>query len=339
MRGLTLLGDAESTVKEYPDPQPGPGEVRVAMRAAGICGSDIHMYHTPKDRIGRLRDVIIGHEPSGVVDAIGEGVTQFQVGDRVTNHHYIGCGHCQQCRAGYLQWCREAKGMGGSWQGSDADYLVVPERNVLRLPDELSFVDGALIACGAGTSYSALLKIQPSGADWLAVFGLGPIGLTGVAIAKAFGARVIAVGRRKVRLDLARHYGADVIVDIDTMDPAEELAKVGRHGVDCAYETSGSGRAVNWMLKGLRRGGRAALVAAAGDDNLYRPPLIVGKQLTLYGSFVMPIHLYRDLTRLMIEHKIRFDAMVTHRYAIEDGPKALQVMDSGECGKVIIEWE
>lgn len=338
MRGLVLLGDAEATVKEFPEPQPGPGQVRVAVKCAGVCGSDIHMYHTPKERLGRLKDTIIGHEPAGVVDSAGEGVTQVKPGDRVSVYHYVGCGKCQQCLRGYRQWCRETKGLGGAWQGGDADYLVVPEDNALPL-GPLSFVDGSLIACGAGTSYSALRKIHPAGDDWLAVFGLGPVGLTGVAIGKAFGARVMAIGRRKVRLDLAKHYGADVVVDIDTTDVVQAMRTVGDGGVDCAYETSGSGKAAGWMLQGIKRGGRAALVAGGGEDNLYRPGLIVGKQLTLYGSFVMPIHMYPDLARLMVEHKIRFEDMVTHRYSIDDGPEALRVMDSGECGKVVLVWD
>ena len=272
---------------------------------------------------------------------MGAGVTGVQPGDRVTAYHYLGCGHCEQCAAGYLQWCRDARGLGSHVHGGDADLILVDERNALKLPDELSFVDGAAIACVAGTTFSALSKIAPSGRDTLAVFGLGPVGLTGVMFGKAMGARVIGVGRRAIRLDLARKLGADEVIDIDEVESGRRLLELtGGLGADAAYETSGSADAWRAMLFGLRRGGRAVTVAGVkfGDK---QPALgmMVGKQLTIIGSFVMPLGMYGDLTRFMLAHNLHFEPMVTHRFKLEDAPEAFRLFDSGDCGKVVFEWE
>ena len=336
MRGVVLTGERDVEIKQFPDPEPGPGEVVVRVKAAAICGSDLPAYNAPKERLARRGDIIQGHEPSGIVEAVGPGVTEVQPGDRVTIYHYLGCGHCEQCAAGNLMWCREARGLGGGAHGGDADLLLVDERNALKLPDELSFIDGAAIACIAGTTYSALSKIAPSGRDTLAVFGLGPVGLTGVMFGKAMGARVIGIGRRKIRLDLARELGADEIIDIDQVaEPGKALLELSG-GVDAAYETSGSPDAYAAMLQGLRRGGRAVSVAGVRfESKPFHLGPIVGKQLALMGSFVMPLHMYGDLARFMLAHDLHFEPMVTHRFPLEKAEEAFALFDSGECGKVI----
>lgn len=340
MRGLEIQGDKQVRVRDYPDPEPGAGEVLVRMKASTICGSDIHVYNWPQERCERLKDRVPGHEPSGVVEQVGHGVTTVKPGDRVTIYHYFSCGHCEQCRKGMMQWCRETKGCGLGVDGGHADFILAPERNCLRLPDELSFVDGAFIACIAGTSFSALKKLQPSGEDTLAVYGLGPVGLTGVMMGKAFGARVIGIGRRAIRLDLAEELGADEVIDIDTCeDVPKAVRELTDGGADLAYETAGAAAAHEWLVGSLRRGGEAVFVAGATEGKSINPGAIVGAQLTLRGSFVMPIGMYEELTRFMIRHELDCEKMVTHRFSIEQGPEAYALMDEGECGKVLFEWE
>jgi len=342
MRGVVLTGEGGLFVKDFPDPEPGPGQVVVRMKASAICGSDIHNYHAKKERIQGRGEIIQGHEPSGIVESVGHGVTNVEPGDRVSVYHYLGCGHCQECAAGNLMWCREARGLGSGAHGGHADLLLVHERNALKLPDELTFIDGAAIACVAGTTYSALLKIAPSGRDTLAVFGLGPVGLTGVMFGKAMGARVIGIGRRKDRLRIARQLGAEQIIDIDEVtEPGKALQELtGGQGADAAYETSGSPHAYAAMFQGLRRGGRAVVVAGAKFDATkpFTPGAIVGKQLTIMGSFVMPLGTYGELTKFMLRHDLHFEPTVTHRFDLEDAAKAFALFDSGECGKVIFEW-
>ena len=338
MRGVVLLGEGELAVRELEDPIPGRGEVVVRTKAAGICGSDIHMYHSPKKwREGRP-EMAAGHEAAGVVEAVGEGVTLVKAGDRVSVYHYVGCGKCRQCLAGFRQWCPETKGLGVSAHGGDADFVLVPEDNCFVLPDELSFIDGAFMACGAGTTYSAFAKLRPNGTNSLAVFGLGPVGLAGVMTAKAMGAQVVAVGRRQCRLELAREFGADYIVDADDPDAPATIKGLFPNGVDMVYETSGAPEAQAYMLQMLKRGGEACIVAGKGGKDGINAGPIIGKQLTIRGSFVLPIWMVPDMAAFMIRHGLPFEKMVTHRFSIDEAEEAFKLFDSGECGKVVFEW-
>ena len=338
MKGVVLLGEGELEVKEFDDPTPGPGEVVVRTKVAGICGSDIHIFHMPKKWHQKRPETISGHEPAGIVESVGDGVTRVKPGDRVTIYHYIGCGKCKHCLAGLRQWCKETKGLGVGAHGGNADFLKVKEDNCRLLPDELSFIDGAFMACGAGTSFSALSKLQPSGTDTLAVIGLGPVGLTGIAMAKAMGARVIGIGRRKIRQDLAAELGADHVIDSDDPEAPKLVKSLVGAGVDLVYETSGAPEAHKVMCQILRRGGRACLVAGRGPEPSISASSLIGKQLTLYGSFVLPIWMVEDMTRFMVNHDLNLEKAVTHRFPIDKAAEAFELFESGECGKAVFEW-
>ncbi|MGQ9580914.1 MAG: alcohol dehydrogenase catalytic domain-containing protein [Armatimonadota bacterium] len=337
MRGVVLLGDGKLEVREFPDPVPGPGEVVVRVKTAAICGSDIHMYHAPNGR-GVGRDVIAGHEPAGIVESVGDGVTSVKPGDRVSVYHYIGCGKCKNCLMGFWQWCLQTKGLGAHINGADADFVLVKEQNCYVLSDELSFIDGAFMACAAGTTYSALVKLQPSGFSTIAVIGLGPVGLCGVAMSKAVGAQVVAIGRRKIRLDLAEQLGADFVIDAADPDHPAQINRLFPHGVDLVYETSGSPEALRLMVHILRLGGKACVVAGRGPDSAIIAGALVGRQLTIMGSFVLPIWMVPELAAFIVRHRIPFEKVVTHRFRIEQAEEAFRLFDSGECGKVIFEW-
>src|SRR5690349_364938 len=187
MKGLLFPGHREVVVRSFADPNPSAGEVVVAMRAAAICGSDLHAYRAPcaLRPLDGQGGVIPGHEPSGVVQAVGKDVANLSVGDRVAVYHYRGCGNCAQCQAGRLMWCANGRGYGGPIHGSDADLLLTDARNCLRLPADLSFEIGALLVCVAGTAYSVMRKLEASERTRIAVFGLGPVGLAGVLMACA----------------------------------------------------------------------------------------------------------------------------------------------------------
>lgn len=338
MKGVILLGEGELAVKELEDPKPGRGEVVVRTRVAAICGSDIYAYNSPKKwREGKC-EVATGHEPAGVVETVGEGVTLVKPGDRVSVYHYIGCGKCHHCLAGYWQWCPDTKGLGGHVHGADADFVLVKEENCYILPDELSFIDGVFMACVAGTAYSALSKLRPNGADTLAVFGLGPVGLTAVMMAKAMGAQVVAIGRRKIRLDLAREFGADYILDADDPETHGILKSLFPAGVDMACETSGAPEAHKFMLNILKKGGSACLVSGRGPVDSISASSLIHNQITLMGSFVLPIWMVPEMASFIVRHKLPFEKMVTHRFKIDQAEEAFKLFDSGECGKVIFEW-
>lgn len=338
MRGVVFLGDRRAEMRDFPDPQPGPGEVVVKMMAGGLCGSDLHLYRqTGEERAGNT--MIPGHEPAGVIHAIGSGVTHVHVGDRVSVYHYRGCGHCPQCYAGNLMWCDERRGYGGPIHGSDADYILTDARNCCPLPDELSFAVGAMMACNAGTAFSSINKLKVSGQDTVAIFGQGPVGLAGLLFAKAMGARVAVVEPLAARRDLALSLGASVAID-PTQDDVVAALKDLTHGAgaDASYETSGSAAGQNGAVESLRLGGRAVFVGIGSQDKTINPMQIIGRQLTLMGSFVLPLYMYWDMLRFVLDHKVPLEALVTHRFPIERAPEAFKLFDSGAPGKVVFEW-
>ena len=340
MKGVVLLGDRACCVREFPDPVPGPGEVRVKMIASGICGSDLHLYRRDrawaKDRGNRIP----GHEPCGVVDAVGTGVTKVREGDRVTVYHYLGCGYCAQCASGHMMWCREARGYGGPVDGSHADYVIADERNCVKMPDEISFIDGAFIACPGGTAYSSMSKLDVGPGDDVAVFGLGPVGLSGVILATAMGGRAIGVDVIDERLRLAELAGAAAVVDAREDDAIEAIrAFAGRDGIGLGFETSGSAKGREDVVASLRRGGKAVFVGIGNADKVINPGVLIGKQLTLMGSFVLPLWMTWEMVNFVAGQALSFERLVTHRYRIDDAAEAYRTFDAGGTGKVVFEWE
>jgi propanol-preferring alcohol dehydrogenase len=237
-------------------------------------------------------------------------------------------------------WCKDRKGYGWHVHGSDADYLLTDERNCLLLPDDLTFIDGAFIACIAGTAYSSMRKLKVSGEDTVAVFGLGPVGLCGVVMAKAMGGRVIGIDVIQERLRLAQEMGADEVIDAAAHDPVKTIdALTGGEGADAAFETSGKPKAQAEVISALSYGGRGVFVGIGSQEKSVNPSDMVGKQLTLMGSFVSPINYYWDLVDFIRGRKLNFERMVTHRFPIAEAQEAFRAFDGGKTGKVVFEWD
>lgn len=336
-----FLGERRCAVKEFLCPQPGPGQVLVRMKVAGICGSDLHVYRELSEQAAQAQgDRIPGHEPSGVVERVGAGVERVQVGDRVSLYHYLGCGHCQLCAEGYLQWCAQARGYGGPVDGAHADFVLADERNCIRLPESLTFDDGAFIACAGGTAYSALKKLAPAIGETIAVFGLGPVGLSAVVLAKAMGARVFGVDVVEQRLELARAMGAAEVLHAGKDDAAAALRRLTNGaGVHAAIEASGSTQGRRSLIPSLRRGGRAVFLGVGSTEPVINPTSIIGNQLTLMGSFVLPLWMAWELVGFLVHHQLCFEPAVTHRFAIDDADEAYRLSEAGRTGKVVFAWD
>jgi D-arabinose 1-dehydrogenase-like Zn-dependent alcohol dehydrogenase len=165
MRGVTFPGNRQAEIREFPNPQAGPGEAVLKVKASGLCGTDLHRY-----RGSEPTDMITGHEPCGVIEELSPGAPPgIKVGDRVICHHYAGCGVCENCSMGYEQLCPQGRITfgGGTGHGANADYIVVPSRSLVLLDDELSFEEGAAISCGTGTAWNGLKKMEiPVGTPW-----------------------------------------------------------------------------------------------------------------------------------------------------------------------------
>lgn len=341
MQGLLFPGGRTSVLASFPDPRPGVGEVVVAMRAAAVCGSDLHGYRAPAEgrREGGQAGIIPGHEPSGVVTAVGEGVTHVAIGDRVAVYHYRGCGHCAECRGGRLMWCDERQGYGGPIHGSDADLLLTDARNCLPLPDDISFTTGALLMCVGGTAFESVRKLGVESGDTLAVFGLGPVGLTALLFARAKGVDVIGIDVSPERLALATTLGAAAVVDAAHEDTVAAVARwTGEDGVTAAFETSGASAARSGAVAVPGRGGRVAFVGFGASEPAINPADLIQRQLTLLGSFVFPLDTYEPMLRFVRRHQVPVEAIVTHRVPLERAPDILPACDRGETGKVVFTW-
>jgi len=338
MKGIVLLGNRRCEVREFPQPEPGHGEVLIRILASGICGSDLHVYRGPTspNQIG-------GHEPSGEVVEVGPGVVRLQVGDRVSVHHHHGCGVCPNCARGETVAClygHQVYGVGRP--GSFAEYMTAGERNCIPLPASVTCEDGAFMACVGTTAYAALRRPQAVAHDSLAVFGLGPVGLSTVLIGKAMGLRVIGTDVLPKRLEIGSKCGADAVVNAaeqDVVSTVREFSKVPgipwTEGVDHVIETSGSTPARACLLPSLRRLGKAAILGVGGADQVINPTDIHGRAATIIGSVVFPLGWSWDFARFLAASGMSFAPAVTHRFQLEDAELALRTADQGRCGKVL----
>lgn len=342
MAGVRLPGDSTVEHVTVAVPSPGHGQVLLAMKASSICGSDIRAIY--REHLGHgaeaYRGVIAGHEPAGQVVAAGPGVQRLAVGDRVAVYHIAGCGQCEECRHGYLIGCTAPTRAAYGWQrdGGHADYLLAEERTCLVLPDELSYADGALVSCGFGTAYEALLRLKVSGLDRLLVTGLGPVGLAAAMLGRAMGAGPIigtdvAPERLKLAVDLGLVDHA-VAADGDAADAIAELTSGA--GVEASVDCSGSAAARELALASTRTWGRCAFVGEGGTVSVAVSELLIHKQITLYGSWVTSIRHMGDLLTNLTRWGLRPDVLVSHRFGIAEAAEAYQVAAAGAAGKVCI---
>jgi len=339
MKGVVLSGDRQVHVREFPTPEPGPGEVRVKMQAAGLCGSDLHIiYERPPSPY--WGDTIAGHEPCGVVDEVGPGVTNYQAGDRVIVMWVTGCGRCPSCFAGDLDRCENSPGAyGWGLNGAFADYILAREISLVPMPDELSFEAGAFLSCAATTSYQAIKRLAPDGLDTVACIGLGPVGLSGVIWAKAFGARVVGVEMIPERLELARRLGADEVIngrETNAVQAIKDLTN-GR-GADVALDFSGSQGGRNDALDCARVNGRAGFVGEGGETTINVSRLMIHKNLTVIGSRIFDKPTLAEAARLVVERQLNIDGITTGRYALAQAEEAFRTFETGHTGKLYFTW-
>jgi propanol-preferring alcohol dehydrogenase len=202
------------------------------------------------------------------------------------------------------------------------------------------FGDGAFVACAGGTAYSALKKLAPNSGETVAVFGLGPVGLSAVLLAKAMGARVVGVDLIDRRLELARELGANEVIHAGSEDVAAALQRLTEgEGVEGAIEASGSTEARRSLVAALRRGGRAVFLGVGSKEAVINPTDLVSRQLTLMGSFVLPLWMAWELVAFLVKHQLSFEPAVTYRFPLEQAPEAYRVFDAGGTGKVVFVWE
>ena len=342
MRGVFLPGQRRVDLRDVGDPSPGHGQVVVAMRASTICGSDLRAIY--REHLGKgpeaYCDVIAGHEPCGEIVATGRGCRRFAEGDRVALYHIAGCGLCPDCRAGYMISCTSPLRAAYGWQrdGGHADYLLAEESTCVALPDQLSWLDGACVACGFATAYQALRRAGVSGRDAVLVVGLGPVGLAAGLLAKALGATaVVGADPVEARGDLALALGAvDLAVPAGPGGLNRILEATGGHGCEVSVDCSGSTPGRGLALAGARRWGRCVLVGEGNRLEVDASPALIHRQLTVIGSWVTSVGHMEELMELLVRWDLHPDRTVTDRFPLEQAEAAYAAADEGGRGKVAI---
>ena len=344
MRGAVFLGNRKVELRTFPDPTPGPGEAVIEMKASGMCGSDLKFYRAAPGEaqaalgLGNLSEPFIGgHEPCGVIVARGPGVSEREapIGQHVMDHHYAGCGVCAHCRLGWSQLCRAGITVYGvTAHGGHADYLKVPVRTLVPLPEELSFAEGAAVACGTGTAYGALRRMRIAGGDTLAVFGQGPVGLSATVLGAAMGARVIAVETSPERLKLATDFGADAVIDSSKADPVKTIKELTRgEGAALALDCTGVSTARKAAVQCVKTWGTACYVGEGGDVTLDVSPDLLRRQVTLIGSWTFSAMGMLECARFIAEKKMDLERIFSHRWRLEQADEAYRSFDTQSTGK------
>jgi threonine dehydrogenase-like Zn-dependent dehydrogenase len=345
MRGVVFPGDRVVAYLEVPDPTPGPLDVVVEMRASGMCGSDLQNYRRPLDQPAYMpsligRPPIAGHEPAGIVCAVGSAVPsrQARLGQRVMVHHYQGCTNCNHCRSGWQQLCQNAKPMvnvyGNNDDGGHAPYLKVPANTLVPLPDELSFEAGAAISCGTGTAYQALVRLNVSARDTIAIFGQGPVGLSATQLAHAMNARVIAIDVNAERLKRASEFGADALINPSKDDPLQALRELTDGiGVDCALDTSGASSARIAAVRATKIWGVCCFVGEGGDVTINVSPDMIRRQMTIIASWTFSSIGQAECARFIVSRNIDVDRIFTNRWSLDQAADAYRLFDQSVGGK------
>ena len=344
MRGVVFLGERKVELKSFPDPTPGPGEVVLEMKASGMCGSDLKFYRSPPGvaqaalGLGKLSEPFIGgHEPCGVVVARGAGVSEKEAptGLRVMDHHYSGCGICSHCRVGWSQLCRAGITVYGvTAHGGHADYFKVPAKTIVPLPEELSFAEGAAVACGTGTAYGALRRMHIAGGDTLAVFGQGPVGLSATVLGVAMGARVIAVETSPERMKLAQEFGADAMIDASREDSVTAIKELTNGvGADLALDCTGAAAARRAAVRCVKTWGTACYVGEGGDVTLDVSPDLLRRQVTLIGSWTFSAMGMQECAEFIAKRRIPLERIFSDRWRLEQAAEAYRKFDTQTTGK------
>ncbi len=325
---------------DTPVPQPGAGEVLVRVRFASVCGSDVHLYQWAPWMAQHLKEIprIVGHETAGEVVAVGEGVVEVQPGDFVAIETHLACGTCYQCRTGRMHVCRNLKILGFDADGSFAEFVKVPARNCWKVPSSIPLHWVSLLE-PMGNAADTVLAEPIAGAR-IAILGCGPIGLMGIAIAKACGAAlVIASEPDSMRRELAKHMGADIVVNPEEQDLREVvLSETSGDGVDAVAEMSGHPSAFLQAIDIVTPGGWVAWLGLFNQPVTFNPSDAIMKAIrihTVTGRRIFST--WETVTRLVATGKVDLEPLITHRLPLERYNEAFQSIIARQAVKVVFE--
>lgn len=323
MKALLLSEYKHLQLAELPDPAPGPGEVLVRVAACGICGSDVHGHDGSSGR--RIPPIVMGHEAAGAIAALGDGVNDFAVGDRVTFDSTVYCGACSNCRRGDVNLCdyRQVLGVScGDYRraGAFAEYIVVPARILYRLPDSLSFEEAAMLEAVSVALHGVSLA-EISSSTTALVLGAGMIGLLTLQALRAAGcSRIFVADLDSTRLELAREAGATAILNSEKDIVPEILQFTGGAGVDVAMEAVGRNETVKASIESVRKGGTVVLVGNISPEVTLPLQKVVTRQIRLQGSCGSAGE-YPQAIQLLASGAIQVKSLISATAPLEDGPR------------------
>ncbi len=343
MKAAFLPGNSTVEFRSVAVPVPGHGEVLIKVKASTICGSDIRcIYH---EHLGKgpegYQGVIAGHEPSGQIVEVGPGCRRFKNGDRVIVYHISGCGVCNDCRRGYMISCTSEKyrrAYGWQRDGGMAEFMIAEEKDLIALPDSLTYADGAQVACGFGTVYEGLEKIGISGNDSVLITGLGPVGLATAALCRKLGAqRIIGIDIVDERLKIAKDLGlCDEVLRSGPDNVKQVRDLTNGAGVERAVDCSANADARATAIRATRKWGKIVMLGEGGTVQFNPSPDIIHDQKTIYGSWVTSTWLMEELVERLVRWNLHPADIITHRFPLDAADKAYALMASGKCGKVAV---
>jgi L-iditol 2-dehydrogenase len=343
MTAILMPGGRQTVITTKEIPVPGPNQALLKNRAAGLCGSDLHLFYRPepKDRDGyvfglKLNSKIIpGHEGAGDITQIGNKVNHLKVGDRVAINHISGCGSCISCRRGWDLHCKNKTTYALDRDGFLADYTLVEARDCVSLPSNITYEEGAFWACGAGTAWSAINRLGLKLGESIAIVGLGPVGIAAVRIAMALGLTVYGFDPIKDRRDFGIEMGAK-----NCFDPLDATS-ISKMVESCegSVEVSGTSAGRNLTLEVLKVWGKAAFVGFADDATSFDVHMqIIEKQTQIFGVWLFTTPDLQEFINRASEMKISLTEIINFRYPISDGKNAVKQFDAGSIGKTMITW-
>jgi len=327
-------------LRDINEPEPGHNDVLIRVRKTAICGTDIHIYNWDEWAARTIPvPMAVGHEFSGVIEAIGSEVQGLKAGDRVSGEGHITCGHCRNCRAGRRHLCMNTRGVGVNRQGCFADYLVIPASNVFKLPDAVTD-DIASILDPLGNATHTALSFDLVGEDVL-ITGAGPIGIMAAAICRHVGARhVVITDVNDYRLQLAAKMGASRTINVSRQsidDVMQDLEM--EEGFDVGLEMSGNATAFRDMLRTMHHGGKVALLGIPPDDTAIDWNQVIFKGLFIKGVYGREMFETWYKMSSMLQSGLDVTPVITHHFGIEDYQQGFDIMNSGQSGKVILDWQ
>ncbi len=327
------------SLEDVPVPKFGINDILVKVRKTGICGTDLHIYNWDEWARQTVKPpTIIGHEFVGTVEAVGDNVHDFHVGDLVSGEGHIVCGRCRHCLAGRRHLCPDTTGLGINRDGAFAEYVVIPMSNAWhcdpKVADEIYAYFDPL-----GNAVHTALSFDVLGEDVL-ITGAGAVGMMAIAVAKHAGARfVVVTDINEYRLDLARKMGATLVLDAERDSVADAQKELGMvEGFDVGLEMSGSSDALNDMIANMAHGGKIALLGIQTARTSVNWNDVIFKSLLLKGIYGREMYENWYKLTMMIRGGMDITPVVTHRFPYHEFEQAFEIMNSGKCVKIILEW-